>query len=249
MQRYFINQNLEDNIIIIDSEILHHVGIVMRNRSGDQIGLINNGVDVIYDITSISKDEIYLKKAKVQNTRNPELKINVDFAIGFLKKDNFELAIQKLSECGVNNIIPVNFIRSVVKVDDKKWPKKKKRYEAILKSASMQSQRNKIPTLSDIKTLKSINYSKYDLVITCYEKEEAKLLTKINNDIINSNNILVIIGPEGGLDIQEVDYLNELDNNQTVTLGNRILRAETAIISSMFLISMLIESEKIKNSL
>ncbi len=241
MQRYFINEELNKNISIVDKDIIHHLRNVMRNKIGDQIGLIYDSNSSIYIIKEISDNEVNVELIS-ENLNNPELKINIDVATPFLKKDNFELAISKMTECGVNKIIPTNFIRNVVKVDNK-WEKKLKRYQDIVKSAAMQSQRNKIPSITDIHKLKDINYDAYDLIITCYENEDNKKISDLKNNILDSKNILVVIGPEGGLDKTEIEFLDSIEHNNIVTLGNRILRSETAQIVSVFYLSMVIEGE------
>lgn len=245
MQRYFIENSLEDEITLVDKEINHHIKNVVKNNIGEKITLVNNGKSSLYEIILFSPNLVVKKIYDAEI--NPELAIEVDFACGLLKKDNFELCLQKLTECGVNHIYPTKFKRNVVKYDEKKWIKKKSRYQEIIKSAAMQSQRNKIPTLNDIVNLSEINFDKYDIVITCYEDEKQNLITKLDKKIISSKKILVLIGPEGGLDIEEINWLNKLDNNNVVSLGKRILRAETAVITTMFYLSMLIE-EACENS-
>ncbi len=240
MQRYFLNQPFEDNVTINDKDIVHHLKNVMKNHVGEEMCLVTDGQAKIYKIDTIDNDAVSLSFVCDEAIKR-ELSVNLTVATPFLKKDNFELAIQKMTECGVTNIIPTDYQRSVIKVDDKKLAKKYVRYDQIIKSASMQSKRNIIPTLSPFTKLKNIDFSSYDLVITCYEDELTKHITKCHDQIIKASNILVVIGPEGGLDQHEIELLNQLDNNQTVSLGNRILRSETAQITTVYYLSTIIE--------
>lgn len=240
MQRYFINQELSEVIELSDATIVHHIKNVMRNNCGEYIGLIYNREDAIYEITDIEQEVIICKFYK-KPTHNPELKIQIDLATPFLKKDNFELAISKMTECGIHSIIPTIYKRNVVVLDNKKFNKKLSRYQEIVKSAAMQSQRNYIPNITNMTKLSEINFNQYDLIITCYENEERKTIVSLDEQIKNSTKILVIIGPEGGLDNEEIELLNNIENNNIVSLGNRILRSETAQIATMFYLSMIIE--------
>ncbi len=238
MQRYFIDQELDNQITINDESIIHHIKNVMRNKRDDEIGLINNGYSRIYKIDTITNDYVSVVFTSEQLI-DPELKSNITVATPFLKKDNFELAISKMTECGVFEILPINYMRSVVKIDDKKWKKKHIRYSEIVKSAAMQSQRNLIPSIANPVALKDIDYNKYDLVITCYENEKNILISSLNNEITKSSNILIVIGPEGGLDDNEIKLLEDI--SKVVSLGNRILRSETAQIVSVNYVACILE--------
>ncbi len=239
MQRYFIEEQLTDTLMVNEKEIVHHAANVMRNHVGEQICLVSNGREVIYEITAISNEEIELSLNE-EIIDNNELSTKVDAAIAFLKKDNFELSLQKLVELGVNSVKPIKFERNVVKLDGK-WHKKSKRYEEILKSAAKQSRRNYIPTIAEPQTLKQLDVSDYDLVIVCYELEKETSLYDLDKDISSSNKILFLIGPEGGISESEINLLNENEKTRVITLGKRILRAETAVISTMGNLAMLIE--------
>lgn len=242
MQRYFIEEDLTTELIIDQKEIVHHVTNVMRNQIGEQICLVSNGQEVIYKISEITHGEIKLKEFSKLDTNN-ELLSQVDAAIAFLKKDNFELSLQKLVELGVNQVKPIKFERSVVKLDGK-WQKKSKRYNEILKSAAKQSRRNYIPGICEPKTLKELDYDEYDLVIVCYELEKQTSLISLNSEIKAAKKILFIIGPEGGISENEINLISNQKNAKIITLGKRILRAETAVISTMANIAMLIEEER-----
>lgn len=242
MQRYFIEEELNKQMIITDKEITHHMANVMRNQIGEEICLVHNKQEAIYQISQISANELALDLVK-QIDGNNELNCNVDAAIAFLKKDNFELSLQKLVELGVHQVKPIKFERNVVKLDGK-WHKKSKRYEEILKSAAKQSRRNYIPMIDEPQTLKQFDFTNYDLVIVCYELEKTTSLYDLDQAMAKATNILFLIGPEGGISENEITLLKEKDNVRIITLGKRILRAETAVISTMGNIAMLIEKEQ-----
>ncbi len=240
MQRYFIDEVHNEQLIINDKTIVHHVTKVMRNHVGEQIAIVSNGQTGIYELTQMNADELYVKQQNLLTESN-ELAINVDIALGFLKKDNFELSLQKVVELGINQVIPTLFTRNVVKVTDNKWDKKKKRYQDIMENAAQQSRRNIIPQVNDFQTLKQIDYQKYDLVLVCYEQEQEQTLLDLQEQIKDSQNILYLIGPEGGISDEELIFLKTLPNLEVISLGKRILRAETAAIITMANLAMIIE--------
>ena len=144
-----------------------------------------------------------------------------------------EWIIQKTTEIGINKIIPVDMQRCVVKLDEKDAKKKIDRWQKVAEGAAKQSKRDKIPKIENKIKLKEVEnrIKEYDIFLIAYEEEkENKLKEQIKNIAKKQNyNIGVLIGPEGGLDIKEVEELKE-KGAKTVTLGKRILRTETAPI-------------------
>ena len=131
-----------------------------------------------------------------------------------------ELCIQKLVELCVKRIVPYKSVRSVVKVKD---GKKQERLQKIAKEAAEQSHRNIIPEVTDAIDLKQIKNYLSEANYICYESE-----TNIS-DISKNNSITYIIGPEGGFEDNEYQKICDL-GFESVSLGKRILRAETAAL-------------------
>ena len=143
--------------------------------------------------------------------------------MGILKNDKMNLAIQKLTEIGVNKISPLKTERVVVKINEKK-----EKWDVVVREALKQCRGIKFTEITPVKKLAEIDYSKYDKIIFAYENsDESKSLSEIIEK--EDKNILYIIGPEGGITQEEVDFLK---NNKAIeiSLGKRILRAETAAI-------------------
>ena len=121
--------------------------------------------------------------------------------------------------------------RCVVKLDEKSKVKKILRWQKISEVASKQCGRDIIPKINDVINVKNICniISKYDIVLLAYENEE---LNTLKNELAKVKNISknlkigIIIGPEGGIEKEEVDYLKE-NGAKVITLGKRILRTET----------------------
>ena len=171
------------------------------------------------------------------------MNIKVTIMQGIPKKDKMELVIQKAVELGCFDIQPVEMERCVVKYEEKVKRKKLERWQKISEVAAKQCNRDFIPKVNNIVSLKNICkiLPEYDIVILAYEKEEKTTLKETLNKIKekygeNEIKIAVIIGPEGGRSPKEVEMINENDNVITVTLGKRILRTETVALNVLSII-------------
>ena len=133
------------------------------------------------------------------------------------------MAIKKLTEIGINRIIPLQTERVVVKINEKK-----EKWDITVKEALKQCKGVKFTEIAPITKLQSINYELYDKIVYAYEEscENASLADIIDE---NDNNILYIVGPEGGMTKEETFFLKEKGAIE-ISLGKRILRAETAAI-------------------
>ena len=183
-------------------------------------------------INKIEKEEIECNI--LENLRsNVETDIKVTIFQGLPKADKMEYIIQKNVELGVKKIIPVEMERSIVKFDQKTVEKKIERWQKISEVASKQSGRDIIPKIEIPTNIKKIceNINEYDIVLVAYENEEDNTLKTELQKIKKTDNlkIAIIIGPEGGIDKKEILQLKEV-GAKTITLGQRILRTETASI-------------------
>ncbi|CEO07993.1 methyltransferase [[Clostridium] sordellii] len=231
MDRFFVekkNVNLENNTCIIEGEDVKHISKVLRCRVGEELEICDNdNNEYICEITSIDKSEVKLNIIdKVDIKRESDLKIKV--YQGLPKGPKMEMILQKLTEVGVDEIILVQTKRTVVKVEDKKEDKKIERWERIIYEAAKQSKRGKIPKLRGILSFKEAlsDMGKNDLNIAPYENERTKSIKQAikGQDI---NNIGIFVGPEGGFEDTEIKDIEDI-GGQSVSLGPRILRTETA---------------------
>lgn len=195
-------------------------------KCGDNVN-IN---EYVVKISSIN-DNVLMGKIVGKVEKKGEPKINITIFMGYIKADKMDYVIQKSVELGVRKIVPVLTKNSVVKLDDKDKLKKKERLQKIVTEAIGQCGRTDDVIMGDILDLKNIEkiLLPYDLVLVCHEQEKNSLhdlLKEYKNETIK--NIAVIIGPEGGLDKDEIKRLLEYGNAKCVCFGERILRAETA---------------------
>ena len=152
---------------------------------------------------------------------------------GAIKGERFEYFLEKVTELGVDKICVTPFKRNVVKFKENEKNKKIERFRKILESSSKQSRRVDIPKLEILTNNNEVMNSleKEDIVFVLYEQIlnetiDMKTIVKTITDN-NYNNIGIIIGAEGGIDETEIEKFSKLRNIRIVTLGERILRAET----------------------
>lgn len=125
--------------------------------------------------------------------------------------------------------------RSIVKIDDKKKKSKRERWQKVAESAAKQSKRTAIPQVQDVVTYKEmISAAKdLDLLLVPYECAEGMTATKAAlREIKSGMNVGIIIGPEGGFEQTEIDLAREA-GGKIISLGSRILRTETAAITTI----------------
>ncbi|EIJ78928.1 16S ribosomal RNA methyltransferase RsmE [Bacillus methanolicus PB1] len=242
MQRYFVSHPAIENRFSITGDDLHHIARVMRMKEGDSIICVDpDGISAVCEIAEITDEQAIANVVKwIDGTS--ELPVRVAIASGLPKGDKFEWIIQKGTELGAWEFIPLNATRSVVKWDNKKAFRKIERWKKIAKEASEQSHRHKIPeVLSPVSLTELINLSKnYDKKLVAFEEDakqrESSVLSKTLNKLERGQSILFVFGPEGGLTEEEILLLKE-NGFESCGLGPRILRTETAPLYALSAVS------------
>lgn len=161
---------------------------------------------------------------------------------GLPKGDKMEDIVRHCTEIGVDEIVPVSFSRCVSKLDASKATRKRERWQSIAKSAAMQAGRMQVPSVSDLSSIHGAasRLADFDRVIVFWEEaQNAVSLENILSDAADrscgergsSSRVAVIIGPEGGLEEEEVAQLLSANESCFVaSLGSNILRTETAAL-------------------
>ena len=245
MHRFFVDNcsDIKDNIIIDGSDV-NHIKNVLRLRCGEHILVSNgNGMDYECSVVEIDTDTVTAKVLDVFKNA-AELPVNITLFQGMPKQDKLELIIQKSVELGVREIVPVITKRSVVKIDEKKAGKKIERYNSIAESAGKQSGRGIIPEVKEFMTFKqAIEYAKtLEMNIIPYEEAEGMAYSReVIKDIKNHKSLGIFIGPEGGFAKEEVELAMSM-GAKCITLGNRILRTETAGLAVLSIIMFEIDN-------
>lgn len=231
MPRFYVDDCSEfDKSITITGEDVNHIKNVLRLHVGDEITIGDgHSKDYICNISEIATDYILADIVDVQSNA-AELPVRIVLFQGMPKSDKMELIIQKATELGVAEIVPVMTKRTVVKLESKKEAKKIDRYNAIAMSAAKQSGRGVIPVVKDFMTFKqALAYAKeLDMNMIPYENAKGIAYAKeVVASVSQYKSLGIFIGPEGGFAKEEVDLAMEM-GAKCITLGNRILRTETA---------------------
>lgn len=210
-------------ITISEKELVHQMYSVLKFKIDDVFALFWNGSpDVVIQIRSISKKELLGTILETKNnSTTPDKKITAILSI--TKGDTFDMTIQKLTEIGIDTIVPIVSDRTI------KQKTNIDRLKKISTEALEQCGGNVLPTITEIKTLEQIlkEYSITDMVV--YDTYQ---------DGDNQNNLknktIILIGPEGGWSEREQTLFRE--KGITIgSLGSRIYRAETAAIIAAYL--------------
>ena len=226
MQRYF-SEVKKDNLFLLKDEDLYHIKTVMRMN-------VNDEIEVVYEqkvyICKLDKNYNAIIEKVIEN--NIIKKMDYVLCVPILQEQKMSFILQKATELGVDLIIPILTARSMVKVKDKE-NKKIERWKRICKEASEQSKRVTIPEVSEIKKITDLNLD--GLKIVCSTKEKDNTLKKVLKNNLKCDKIIMVVGPEGGLTLDEENKLIDLGFIPT-SLGDNILRVETA---PLYLLSVL----------
>ena len=251
MYRFFgKSENISDEQIIIDGGDVNHIRNVLRMKPGERL-TVNGGdnADYLCAIREFDGERAVLDIIEKCET-DRELGAKICLFQGLPKGDKMELIVRKCVELGVFEIVPVEMKRSVVRLDGKKSAAKAARWQAISESAAKQSGRTVIPKVHEPMTYKqALDYaSEMDIKLIPYELAQGMEATKEAVDSIhNGMSVAVFIGPEGGLEADEVESAKEL-GILPISLGRRILRTETAGLTVMSILMYHLEQEHTNGS-
>ncbi len=245
MHRFYVtpNQMNMDEITITGPDV-NHIKNVLRMKQGEEIVICNGQGKDCYCIISKMSETAIIADIKSKKDTKAELKTRITLFQGLPKKDKMELIIQKAVELGVYEIIPVITKRVVVKLEDKKKEEKKlERWQAIAEGAAKQSGRGMIPRVRHFMTYQEAitAASGMELALVPYENAMGMQNTRnIMSNLNNLNSVGVLIGPEGGFEDSEIE-LAKANKIIPITLGNRILRTETAGLATLSMMVLHIE--------
>ena len=164
-----VTEVYDDYILVVDIGDINHIKNVFRKVKGDKIRAVDGANEYLCEIEKIDEKEIKLKiLEKIKDSFSLDIEINAGISI--LKGDKMDLTIQKLTELGINKIIPISVKRCIVKLD-----KKKDRWDIISKEALKQCQ-GVVPTaIDEIKKIDKLDLKDYDLILVPYENEKRNI--------------------------------------------------------------------------
>ena len=246
MYQFFVEdeQVTEDGVLITGSDV-NHIRNVLRMKPGERVRIsTRTGANYLCSITQV--EEMSVTAQIVEAMAGTELPNRIVLFQGLPKADKMELIIQKAVELGAAEIVPVSMKNCVVKLDAKKAENKVKRWQQIAESAAKQSKRSLIPAVHEVLSYReAVAYAaECDVRLVPYENEQGMAGTKTMIEaIVPGESIAVFIGPEGGFDESEIAEARDA-GMKTISLGNRILRTETAGLAALSILMYQIESKE-----
>ena len=224
---FFIDpNNISDNSFTLNEQESHHLTKVLRKPIGTEIWLINGIGTAYYGKINIMQNDTVSGQILKVFPKYGENTIQISLGIGILKRDKMNFVVEKATECGVNKIIPLlldKCIKRDINLD---------RLIKISRSAVKQCGRSVNPSIHrPINLAELLSTWTNNSILVCHEsgKNGIDILPEI---LKKSSKVLLLVGPEGDFSKDEIDFLKG-SNVKFISLGNRRLRSETAVITAL----------------
>lgn len=237
--RIYLPFSLEDSqspkLKELTDHAFQHVVKVLRMKLDSKLTVFDgNGNEYTAVLKEINKKNAFVSIGD-KSQEKAESNVAIHLGLGISKGERMDFAIQKSVELGVTEITPLFTEYCVVNLNEKRIQKRLQHWQGIIISACEQSGRSVLPVLNTTTTLIKWAESIHE---TCIIFDP--LATATLKNITPENNVVnLVIGPEGGLSTNEILELNKKNNFHTVNFGPRILRTETAAISTITAIQLL----------
>lgn len=257
MYRFFTepsNIDAQEGMIRVVGDDVNHIRNVLRMKKGEQIllctGQEGDPVEYLCEIDEIMPEEVTARILDLQKNAR-ELPADLYLFQAIPKGDRFETVIQKCVELGVHEIIPVITARTIVRLDEKRAAKKTDRWNSISLAAAKQSKRSFVPAVrmpegwaGALKTAEGL-----DKILVPYENAEGIAHTRrVIEEVRPGERVGIFIGPEGGFEEKEIEQLEAL-GAESITLGHRILRTDTASMAILAMLMLHLESDESNGSI
>jgi len=238
MSRFFVpKENIKGNLIYVDGREARHILNVMRMKGGDKV-LVFDGTGKEYTgfIKEAKQKSLVVEIISVE-TPVKEKFPQITLAQSIPKKERMDYIVEKSTELGVESIMPIISERSVVDPACDGQQKKIERWKRLTVEASKQCGRADVPEVKGIRKFYDIIYeiSDYDLALMAYiSRGTTHLRDAISG--FTSGKVILFIGPEGDFTPDEVKMAEQSENVKFVTLGERVLKSDTA---GLYILSVL----------
>lgn len=234
MNRFFASRVGEE--IVLSPDSIHHIVNVLRKKEGDHFEVVIE--EKVYDAELVSLNPFRLKLGE-EKEENRETGISIKLAFALLKGGHDDLLVQKGTEMGVKEFLPFVNERTIIQLKNEKEKEKRvDRFQKIASFACEQCKRSFVPRVKPIVSFEALLKVSSKHKFIAYEGEAGKsnsLFSSLNK-IQKGDDVLIAIGPEGGF--SETEVKKALDNGfALISLGRRILRAETAAMYAAAILS------------
>ncbi len=239
MHRFFTSpENIIDKKVTLFGTDVSHIRTVLRLKRGDRIQILDgcgNGYTVT--LTCIGRDNIESRIDLKEDASSCESPLMVSLGQGMVKGTGFDGIVRRAVELGVDEIVPVSSCRCVSKISDNDVKKKIDRWSRIAREASKQCGRSKVPLVGpDTTSVKDFCTANQDTGLKLiFWEEERSIKIKDLPHKSDFDSAAILIGPEGGFSLDEVEISRKY-GFQSVSLGPRLLRTETAPLAAISII-------------
>lgn len=227
MRRFFADSDsFAGDKIVLGKDETRHLRDVLRLAEGDEVAVFDgSGVDYTCVIENMSKKGTILAVSSKHASPSEESPLSLKMCVALTKGDRFEFVIQKCVELGVAKLVPLITDRCDVKLHDK-TESKMDRWKKIVIESSKQCGRGVLMQISEPKSFGTLLQSSEKDGMILFSERDGEAMS----DIKSTKELSALIGPEGGWSDDELAAAKEA-GVRIITLGGRILRAETAAIS------------------
>jgi 16S rRNA (uracil1498-N3)-methyltransferase len=241
MARFFVpKESLGDQRGVIDGPELLHLRKVLRLVVGDRITVFDDAGwehEAVIRALSAEQGEI-----EIVSSYRParESDVRIILGVGLTKGEKMDFVVEKATELGAQAIVPCSSEYSVPKLDERKITSRTTRWEKIALAAVKQCGRTRLPEVLPLCHFEALVSGDWDYALKLFfwEKESARSLRTAREKRGDAKAVLLVVGPEGGFSAAEA-ALAQAHGFESVRLGPRILRAETAAIAALSLVQFL----------
>lgn len=231
--RFFVDEDVAEEVVL-GGEQAHQIANVLRLGPGDHIMLVRNDVESLVAIQSVDAGQVRgrcLSKRAV----GTEPRVRLSVALPILRGDRTEEVIEAVTQLGVSRIVPFVSERSVVR---SLADSKRERWARVAREAAETARRGRIPTIDEPRKWDQLFDALDAPVLVAWESE---VLVKLHDAVPNTGQLSLVIGPEGGLSMEEIALAKEHEA-VTVSLGPRNLRSEIAAIAAVAQVMAILDS-------
>ena len=232
MHRFYAEPGVTGPNVPLCEEDARHAARVLRMKLGESCEMFVDGKRYAAEISAVGDNGV--QALLLNELPSTEAKLRITLYQGLPKADKMELIVQKSVELGAACVVPVAMSRCVVQLDAKDGRKKQERWQKIAREACKQSGRCEMMQVTEPISFKQLlaKLAEHQAAIVPWEDARGYSLAKFHAEHPDITDLAIVIGPEGGMSEEEIARMKEA-SCQSVTLGPRILRTETAGLCAM----------------
>ena len=232
MHRFYAESGVTGPNVPLCEEDARHATRVLRMKLGESCEMFVDGKRYAAEISAMGDKGV--QAMLISELPSTEARLRITLYQGLPKADKMELIVQKSVELGACAVVPVAMSRCVVQLDQKDGRKKQERWQKIAREACKQSGRCEMLQVTEPISFKQLlaKLAQHEAAIVPWEDAWGYSLARFHEEHPGVTDLAIVIGPEGGMSEDEIVRMKEA-SCQSVTLGPRILRTETAGLCAM----------------